>query len=419
MISVNRHTLGNGLRIVHHFDPTVTMVAVDVIYNVGSRDEDPSLTGMAHLFEHLMFGGSVNVPDFDGAIENAGGWNNAWTSNDYTNFYDILPAVNAETAFWLESDRMLGLAFSPRSLEIQRDVVIEEFKETCLNKPYGDMSHYLRAMAYRRHPYGYPTIGREIAHIERVTEEDVRRFFYSHYAPNNAVLAVAGNISFERTVMLAQKWFGDIPRRDIAPRLYSPEPPVGAPREVRVEENVPNAQIVVAYPMGGCHDPLYEATDLVSDLLGSGKSSRFYRNLLLGTTLFADIDASILGSDEPGLFLVSARMADNDPSTLKKGREAIRREVARLVEGGCDKRELRRVINRYESNLTFNSVGYLSQAMNMAQAEIADDDINETLERYRRVTPGDISRAARQTLDPSREMTLVYGPKPGNYDSGE
>ena len=199
MIKVNRATLSNGLRIIHNYDSATAMVALNILYYVGARDEDPEMTGLAHLFEHLMFGGSVNIPDFDGAIENAGGMNNAWTSNDYTNFYDIVPAHNAETAFWVESDRMLALAFSDKALEVQRHVVIEEFKQTCLNRPYGDMSHHLRAMLYKVHPYRYPVIGKEISHIEKVTQDDVREFFYSHYAPNNAVLSVSGSITFEET----------------------------------------------------------------------------------------------------------------------------------------------------------------------------------------------------------------------------
>ena len=199
MIEYNKFTLSNGLRVIHNYDGATAMVALNVMYNVGARDEKPNMTGMAHLFEHLMFGGSVNIPDFDGAIESAGGMNNAWTSNDYTNFYDIVPSQNAETAFWVESDRMLSLAFSDKALEVQRNVVIEEFKQTCLNKPYGDMSHHLRGLMYQIHPYRYPVIGKEISHIEKVTQDDVRDFFYSHYAPNNAVLSISGRITLEET----------------------------------------------------------------------------------------------------------------------------------------------------------------------------------------------------------------------------
>ena len=211
MIETTRFELGNGLRFVHNYDGNTAMVAVNVLYNVGARDERGDLTGLAHLFEHLMFGGSVNIPDFDGAIERAGGKNNAWTSNDFTNFYDILPAQNAETAFWLESDRMLSPSFADRTLEVQRSVVTEEFKQQCLNRPYGDLSHHLRKLVYTAHPYSWPVIGKTPEHIARVTPQDTREFFFSHYAPNNAVVAVSGNITAEETRRLAEKWFGDIP----------------------------------------------------------------------------------------------------------------------------------------------------------------------------------------------------------------
>lgn len=220
MIDFNRFTLSNGLRVIHNYDPTTAMVAVNVLYNVGSRDEDPSMTGLAHLFEHLMFGGSANIPDFDAEIERAGGMNNAWTSNDFTNFYDVAPARNFETLLWLESDRMLRLAFSEKSLEVQRNVVIEEFKQTHLNRPYGDLFHKLRSLVYRTHPYSIPTIGKEPAHIEKVTRDDVRDFFYSHYAPNNAVLAISGNVTPDQVRRGVERWFDSIPRRDIKPRTY-------------------------------------------------------------------------------------------------------------------------------------------------------------------------------------------------------
>lgn len=407
---MNRHTLPNGLRIVHHYDPTVAMVAVDVLYNVGSRDESPQLTGLAHLFEHLMFGGSKNIPHFDVATENAGGWNNAWTSNDYTNFYDVLPAVNVETAFWLESDRMLALSFSPESLEIQRHVVIEEFKETTLNKPYGDLWHHMRALAYNSHPYRVPTIGREVAHIERVTMDDVRQFYFSHYAPNNAVLSVAGNITFEQTCRLAEKWFGDIPRRDIAARRYGSEPLPDHERELTVRARVPHTYLIVAYPMCGRMSPDYEATDLISDILATGRASRFHRELLLGTSLFTEIDASILGSEEPGLFLINAQLADNTPATIEQARRAIDSQVSRLVDAECSAEELERAVNLFESNQLFGEAGYLAKATNMAMAEIVGDDIDAILPRYRAVTPAKIREVATRLFNPRHRLTLVYAP---------
>lgn len=262
MITVNRFTLSNGLRVVHNHDSATAMVALDILYNVGSRDERPERTGMAHLFEHLMFGGSENVAEFDKALENAGGTNNAWTNSDYTNFYDIVPAHNAETAFWLESDRMKGLAFSDKALEVQRQVVCEEFKQVCLNQPYGDLQHYLNGLAYKEHPYRIPVIGKELSHIENVTQDEVRRFFYDHYAPNNAVISVTGNITVERTREFVEKWFSDIPMRKIAPRLYNPEPEQTEARRLTVTGRAPQTVIVKAYHMPGYNHPDYPACDI-------------------------------------------------------------------------------------------------------------------------------------------------------------
>ena len=310
MIDFNRFTLSNGLRVIHNYDPTTAMVAVNVLYNVGSRDEDPSMTGLAHLFEHLMFGGSANIPDFDAEIERAGGMNNAWTSNDFTNFYDVAPARNFETLLWLESDRMLRLAFSEKSLEVQRNVVIEEFKQTHLNRPYGDLFHKLRSLVYRTHPYSIPTIGKEPAHIEKVTRDDVRDFFYSHYAPNNAVLAISGNVTPDQVRRGVERWFDSIPRRDIKPRTYQPEPLPDAPRELEVRGHVPQTCVVVAYPMPGYGQPGYIECDLITDILASGRSSRFYRRLLLGGDLFTSADASIIGSEEPGMLMLKGHLED-------------------------------------------------------------------------------------------------------------
>lgn len=409
MIETTRFTLSNGLRVIHNYDSAAAMVALDVLYNVGGRDESPDLTGMAHLFEHLMFGGSANIPDFDGAIEQAGGTNNAWTSNDFTNFYDIVPAHNAETAFWLESDRMLGLAFSDKALEVQRHVVMEEFKQTCLNQPYGDLYHHLRSMVYTTHPYRYPVIGKELGHIERVTQDDVRRFFYSHYAPNNAVLAVSGNITADETRRLAEKWFGPIPSREVSPRLYLPEPPQTAPRRMEVTGNVPQTIVVKAYRMPGYGSPDYVACDLVTDLLALGRSSRFYRHLLMDTELFSDVDASIDGSEEPGtLMLMGHLRPDASPSMAE---EALEREALRLADGSLTPRELDGVVNRFESRTIINSMGYRAKAELMAVAEMHGENVNDTLPRYRAVTCDDIVRVTKSIITPDNCSTLIYRPE--------
>ena len=411
MIEYNTFTLSNGLRVVHNYDGATAMVALNVMYNVGARDESPEMTGMAHLFEHLMFGGSVNVPDFDGAIENAGGMNNAWTSNDYTNFYDIVPAQNVETAFWVESDRMLSLAFSDKALEVQRNVVIEEFKQTCLNRPYGDMSHYLRAMVYKHHPYRYPVIGKEISHIEKVTQDDVKEFFYSHYAPNNAVLSVSGNVSFDETCRLAEKWFGSIPVRDIAPRNYPQEPEQVEARREEVNGNVPQLAMVKAFRMPGYGQPNYIECDIITDLLASGRSSRFYRNLLMTTGAFTEVDASIIGSDEPGFMMLNCKLTENDDASINKAESLIMNEVQRLIDGDVSDYELTRTINRFESNFMFSSMGFMAKAQSLANYVMHNEDVNDVVNRYRKVTIDDIARVASEIFVPEKSSTLIYRPQ--------
>lgn len=384
------------------------MMAVNVLYNVGAKDENPERTGMAHLFEHLMFGGSANIADFDRAIELAGGWNNAWTTNDYTNFYDVLPAANAETAFWAESDRMLALAFSDKALEVQRQVVVEEFKQTCLNRPYGDIWHLLRGLIYKVHPYRWPTIGLTPDHILSVSQDDVRDFFYSHYAPNNAVLAVSGNITLERTRQLAQKWFGGIPPREIAPRTYSMEPAATEPRRLEVTRNVPSTCIALAYPMMPYGHPLYEAADILTDILSTGTSSRFQRELVAKGNIFTEADASILGSDDPGYLLVTGRLADNSAATLEKAEDALHEQLERIASKGVSPDELSRAVNKFESNLVFNNVGFLARAQAIAMSAIHSEDINDTLPRYNLLTPDHITAAAREIIRPEACRTLIY-----------
>lgn len=416
MIEYTTFTLHNGLRVVHNYDPSTAMVAVNILYNVGSRDEDPELTGLAHLFEHLMFGGSVNIPDFDAQIERAGGTDNAWTSNDFTNFYDIAPSDNLDTLLWLESDRMLSLSFSPRALEVQRSVVIEEFKQTHLNRPYGDVAHRLREMLYTVHPYRYPTIGKEIDHIRRVTLDDLRNFFYTHYAPNNAVLAISGNIPLSRARDSVERWFGAIPKRDIAPRLYQPEPPVTSPRTCTVTGPVPQPLIVIAYPMPAYGQPGYIQADILTDLLASGRSSRLYRRLLMADPLFTEADASIAGSEEPGFLMLKARLSLSDPESVSRAVRLLNKQAAMLCflaphPDGITGREISRAHNRFDSNHQFSMLSCLSKAQELAMAEMHGEDLNGRVNAYRAITPADVADAARNIIDPSRACTLIYLPE--------
>lgn len=410
-MDINRFTLPNGLRVVHSRDSATAMVAVNTLYNVGGRDENEELTGMAHLFEHLMFGGSANVADFDGALSAAGGISNAWTSNDFTNFYDVLPAVNLETALWLESDRMLGLSFSDKALEVQRSVVIEEFKQMCLNRPYGDLEHKFRALAYQSHPYRFPVIGKDFSHIEKVTQDDVRNWFFGHYAPNNAVLAICGNVEFEQVKETVEKWYGDIPRRDVTPRLYAPEPLPDAPRSVEVGGDVPRTAIHIAYPMAAYGAEGYFEADLLSDILANGQSSRFYRRLLLGSDLFTEIDAAIWGSEEPGLFTVTAKLRGKGADAERHAIEAINTELESLRETEVDGHDLQRCVNRLESNRTFSLLNYLSVAQTLAHAEMHGEDPDRFMEPYRVVTMASLQQTACEIFNPSRALTLVYRQK--------
>lgn len=411
MIKVNKFTLDNGLRVVHNYDGTTAMVAVDILYGVGARNENPELTGLAHLFEHLMFGGSVNIPDFDAQIEQAGGRNNAWTSNDFTNFYDIIPAQNVETAFWLESDRMLSLAFSDNALEVQKKVVVEEFKQQCLNQPYGDESHFLRSMVYRRHPYAWPVIGKEPSHIERVTQDDVRSFFAANYAPDNAVLAVSGNVEFERVRELAEKWFGPIPRRNIVRPPLPEEPEQTAPRLAEATGHVPATDIIIAYRMDGYGTEQYFAADLITDLLANGTSSRFYRRLLMGTELFSSVDASIIGSEDPGMLMLTARLRNEGEDAERKAIEAINAEIEKLKDGDAGEREITRAINRMESARMFEHLSYMAKAQSLALAEYHGEDINGLIDSYRALTPESIARHSREIFNPDRSSTLIYRPE--------
>lgn len=408
MIQVNRYTLANGLRIVHNEDDSTQMVALNLLYDVGARDEDPSHTGFAHLFEHLMFGGSLHIPDYDTPVQNAGGENNAWTNNDITNYYITLPHQNVETGFWLESDRMLSLDFSPKSLEVQRQVVIEEFKQRNLNQPYGDASHLLRELAYESHPYRWPTIGKEIAHIAQATLEEVKDFFYRFYAPNNAILAVTGHISFEETIRLAEKWFGPIPARNISPRQLPAEKPQTAVRRKTVERKVPVDAIYMAFHMSNRMHPDYYVYDMITDILSNGRSSRFIQSLVQEQKLFTSIDAYISGSLDEGLLHVTGKPVEG--VSLEQAEEAIWKELEKMKTVPVSEQELEKVKNRYESEQIFNNINYLNIATNLAFFELTGkaEDINEEVGKYRAVTAEQIQATSARCFVPENCSILYY-----------
>lgn len=408
MIQVNHYTLDNGLRIVHNEDSSTQMVALNVLYDVGARDEDPEHTGFAHLFEHLMFGGSIHIPDYDTPVQNAGGENNAWTNNDITNYYITLPYQNAEIGFWLESDRMLSLDFSSKSLEVQRQVVIEEFKQRNLNQPYGDASHLLREMAYQSHPYKWPTIGKEVSHIAHATLEEVRDFFFRFYAPNNAILAVTGHISFEETIRLANKWFGNIPKRPVAPRELPKEEPQTAIRRLHVKRPVPVDALYMAFHMCNRHQPEYYVYDMITDVLSNGRSSRFIQSLVQKQQLFTSIDAYISGSLDEGLIQITGKPAEG--VSLEQAEQAIWEELERLKTIPVTENELEKVKNRYESEQIFNNMNYLNVATNLAYFELIGqaEDINTEVEKYRSVTAAQIQETAALCFVPQNCSILYY-----------
>lgn len=408
---IYRFALPNGLRVVHNYVPTVSMAVVNTLYDVGSRDEAPDHTGLAHLFEHLMFGGSVNIPDFDEQLQAAGGSSNAWTSNDFTCFHNTIPVHNIETTLWLESDRMLSLAFSNKALEVQRSVVVEEFKQVCLNRPYGDMAHGLFRMCYPGHPYSVPVIGRNFEDIEKTTQDDVRRWFFNHYAPDNAILSIVGNIPPDRLRQLVEKWYADIPRRDIAPRIIADPAPVTSPRLTEMEGNVPDTCITIAFRMDAYGKPGYIPADLITDILANGKASRFYRRLLMPGKHFSSIDASITGFEHPGLLLIHARLLNRGEKAEKEAIQAINDELSRLTDSPVGDDELNRCLNRIESDRLFSQMEPLQKVQELAKAEIHGEDLADIIPAYRRITPGIIRQTAAEILDPARAMTLIYRPR--------
>ncbi len=410
MIKYYKHTLSNGLQIIAHTDKTTPLAAVNVLYDVGARDENPMRTGFAHLFEHLMFGGSKHIPSYDGIVQQTGGENNAWTSNDFTNYYLTLPVSNLETAFWLESDRMLELDFSERSLEVQRKVVIEEFKQNYLNQPYGDISLLIRPLAYKVHPYRWPTIGQNIDHIRQATLEEVKSFFFKHYAPNNAVLSVSGHVKPDEVFRLAEKWFGELPRRDIPKRDLPAEPKQEEPRFLEVKRDVPAPAIQMVFHNGRRTDPDFYVNDLLSDILSSGPSSRLMQALVKEQRLFSDVNAYIAGDRDPGLFTITGKIMPG--ISVQLAEERLQHELNRLIDEGPGEYELQKVKNKVVSNLVFSEISFLNKAMNLAQFELMGDidEINREAGYYQAVTTTQIKELSGKLFDRNNSSTLHYLP---------
>jgi zinc protease len=408
MIDFKKFTLDNGLNVIVHHDNSTPIVALNLLYNVGAKDEHPNKTGFAHLFEHLMFGGSINIPSYDEPLQEVGGDNNAFTNNDITNYYLTIPKENLETGFWLESDRMLSLAFSEKSLEVQRNVVIEEFKQRYINQPYGDIWLLLRPLAYKAHPYQWATIGKEISHIEQASIDDVKEFFFHHYAPNNAILVVAGNVTEEEVRILSNKWFGPIEKRNVKKRKLPKEPVQKEYRELSVEREVPYDSLTMAYHMCGRLDKDYYVYDLLSDILSNGKSSRFYQKLVKEKRLFTDIDAYITGSIDKGLFIISGTLLKG--IKMKTAEKAVQEIIDEVSTNRVQSEELTKIKNKTEANLLFSEIDVLNKAMNLAYFELIGNAsmINEELEKYQNVTEKDILRVAKKMFVKENCSTLYY-----------
>jgi zinc protease len=408
MINFEKFTLPNGLRVIVHADDTTTTVAISILYDVGARDESPEQTGFAHLFEHLMFGGSINIPEYDEPLQIAGGENNAYTTNDLTNYYLSLPKENMETAFWLESDRMLSLAFSAKSLDVQRKVVCEEFKEHYINKPYGDVWEIMRKLCYTTHPYQWQTIGKELKHIEEAQLQDVKNFFAKHYNPSNAILTVAGNITVAEVKAMAEKWFGPIPAGNKYTRNLPVEPKQTQARKQVVYKDVPVSIIYKAYHGVGRTHSQYHAMDLLTEVLGNGKSCRLYTNLVKEQKLFTTIDCYHFGSSDPGLVVVSGKLADGVDAQVAD--EAITKLLANFCEEGITDKELQKTRNTTESLLAFEDMSVLNRANNLSYYELLGNAnlMNDELDKYNAVSIQDIKAMANTIFDNTNCNTLWY-----------
>lgn len=408
MIRFEKFVLTNGLRVIVHQDTSTPMAVMNIMYDVGARDEDPERTGFAHLFEHLMFGGSVNIPSYDTPLQMAGGENNAYTSNDITNYYIQIPAENLETAFWLESDRMLSLAFGEKSLDVQRKVVCEEFKEHYLNKPYGDVWHKMRELAYKVHPYRWMTIGKELSHIENAKLGDVKNFFFKHYRPNNAILVVAGNVTVEKVKELTEKWFGDIPAGQKYIRKLPQEPPQMEERKLEVKAEVPLDAFYKCWHIYPRTDKRYYIADLITEVLSGGGSSRLFQSLVKEKKLFSAIECYHSGSLDAGTLVIEGKLVKG--IKMVDAEKAIEEELEKMKTEKVTAAELQKVKNKVESLIAFEDMSLTNRANSLAFYELLGDagQMNHELEKYNVVTIEDILNESRIIFRPENSNTLYY-----------
>ena len=408
MINYKKFILENGLRVLVHEDKSTPLVAINILYDVGSRDEDQTMTGLAHLFEHLMFGGSLNIPDYDTPLQLVGGENNAFTSNDITNYYLTVPSENIETGFWLESDRMLQLDFSQKNLETQRNVVIEEFNQRYFNQPYGDATLKLRPLAYKVHPYRWPTIGMDMAHIKSIDLEQVKSFFFSHYAPNNAILALTGNIEYDRAFKLTRKWFGPIEKRAIRSRNLPVEPQQTEARIITVERDVPSTALYKVWHVGPRNGKDFYTLDLITDLLAGGESGRLYTKLVREKKLFSEINAYLTADIDPGLIIVQGKLMKG--IDIQHADESVNEVIIDLQKEEITKDEMEKVKNKFESSTVFSNTRILNKAANLSFCELLGNPalINNEVDLYRNVSHGMVIEALEKYFIPTNCSTINY-----------
>ena len=408
MITYSSFILDNGLQVFVHEDHSVQIAVMNILYDVGSRDEQPDKTGFAHLFEHLMFGGSVNIPNYDEPLQLVGGENNAFTNTDITNYYLTVPAANIETGFWLESDRMLSLSFDPHVLDVQRKVVIEEFKQRYLNQPYGDVWLKLRPLVYTTHPYQWATIGKEISHIENATLHDVKDFFFKHYVPSNAILVVAGHVTLDQVKRLSEKWFGPIPAGKKPARKIQPEPMQVAKRKLQVKANVPANALYKVYHMPGRFDADFYTYDLLSDILSRGNSSRLYNTLVKEKEIFTSISSFTMGTIDPGLIIVNGRVKDG--ILLADAEGEVDKILLGVVSDGVTEQELQKAKNQALSTVEFGEVEVINRAMNLAFAALLGDAtlVNKEEEKIQAVTLSGIHDRAKEIFKEENSSVMFY-----------
>ncbi len=405
---LNKHTLDNGLRIVHKQDDTTQMVTMNILYNVGSKHEREDKTGFAHLFEHLMFGGSINIPNYDTPLQLAGGTNNAYTTSDFTDYYLTVPAANVETGFWLESDRMMSLAFTPASLEVQRKVVMEEFKQHYLTPPYGDISHLMSGLSYKKHHYMWPTIGKCLDHIADAKMEDVKDFFFRFYAPNNAILSVVGGISMEEVVRLAEKWFGPVPRRDTDRTPLPQEPEQTEQRRMTVERDVPADVLYMSFHIPGMMQEGFHSADMISDILSVGKSCRLNKHLVEDKHVFTSIDAYIQPRVDTGLLYICGMPAED--VDIAEAEESVWRELECLRNDGITSEELEKVKNKFETTKATEMLNRQKLAEHLSIYEMLGDAglYADEARKYGSIDAEQFMSTCRSTLKRERSNVLWY-----------